>query len=186
MISNKNFTKDSCCQEKKTTCCSPKKSVVSNTKLDKTIKIDYLYLDKETCHRCIGTEDVLLESIEEIKSLLTSAGYKIIFNNIHIDSLDKAIKYQFETSPTIRINNQDISIAVEESNCKDCGDICGDDVDCRVWKYQGQTYDVLPKPFIMEALLKAVYAPTHQNLKTKKYLVPANIVKFFSAFKKKE
>ena len=44
-------------------CCS-------ETKEQKVIKIDYLYLDLKTCDRCVGTDVVLEEVIKQGKRLV--------------------------------------------------------------------------------------------------------------------
>ena len=68
--------------------------------------------------------------------MLESAGVEIIVNKIHINSKEKAIQYRFVTSPTIRVNGRDIQMEFKESLCETCGDLCGDEVDCRVWVYK--------------------------------------------------
>jgi len=52
---------------------------------------------------------------------------------VNITTKELAIQYQFISSPTIRVNGNDIVVELRESVCEDYGDLCGDNVDCRVW-----------------------------------------------------
>jgi len=81
----------------------------------KTVKIDYLYLDNETCTRCKDTEKQLDATLDEIDELLNSAGYKSTLNKIKMDTREKARKYQFTKSPTIRINDIDIGFVQKDN-----------------------------------------------------------------------
>lgn len=69
-----------------------------------------------------------------------------------------------------------------ESSCKACGDLCGDDVDCRVWNYEGAEYTEPPKELIINAILKAVYGEkTELENEKAEYKLPDNLNKFFDA-----
>ena len=63
--------------------------------MKKEVKIDYLYLDLETCDRCIGTDEVLEEVIKEITPTFSLAGYNIVYNKIKIENEAEAAKYYF-------------------------------------------------------------------------------------------
>lgn len=99
----------------------------------KKMVIDFLYLDLDTCVRCQGTESNLDVAISEVSAVLKSAGFEVSVNKINITTPELATKYEFLSSPTIRINGNDIALDVTETACLDCGDICGDSVDCRSW-----------------------------------------------------
>lgn len=58
---------------------------------------------------------------------------------------------------TIRINGQDVCSSLSESNCGCCGEISGTIVDCRVFEYNGEKFEVPPKEMLADAILKAVY-----------------------------
>ena len=163
--------------------CCPQKQV------DKKIDIDFLYLDLNTCKRCQGAESNLDQAINEVSAVLTSAGYEVSVNKVNISSPELAIKHGFLSSPTIRINGNDISLDVTETSCKDCGDICGDSVDCRSWVYEGVEHPEPPKEMIVNAILKEVYGGHSESPKSKKeYLLPDNLRAFFTgtAAKKEE
>jgi hypothetical protein len=161
------------CYSGKSGCCSPKQE-------KKTIMIDFLYLDLSVCERCQGTENNLDDAIKEVSVVLKAAGYDIVVNKVNITSKELAIKYDFVSSPTIRINGNDIALEVKESTCKECGDLCGDNVDCRVWSYDGALYSEPPKALIVNAILKEVYADTNTTtIKKAEYKLPHNLEVFF-------
>ncbi len=73
---------------------------------------------------------------------------------------------------------------VKESLCESCGDLCGDEVECRVWVYQGKEYTVPPKAMIMEAILKEVYGGDKgSNIVEQEYVMPENLKQFYAAMK---
>lgn len=86
----------------------------------KEISIDYLYLDLDTCDRCIGTDAVLEDVIVELTPALELAGYSISYSKIKIDNEELAVQHRFVSSPTIRVNGRDICDEVKESDCG-CG-----------------------------------------------------------------
>ena len=50
----------------------------------KTVMIEYLYLDLETCDRCMGTVDVLDEVVEELTPVFEKEGYKVAYKKTEI------------------------------------------------------------------------------------------------------
>ncbi|HHV97264.1 MAG TPA: DUF2703 domain-containing protein, partial [Clostridiaceae bacterium] len=154
----------------------------------KKIIIDFLFLDLSICTRCQGTESSLEEAIKDVAKVLELAGVEVVLNKIHIDSKEKAIQYRFESSPTIRINGKDIQLEVKESLCESCGDLCGDEVDCRVWIYEGKEYNVPPKAMIIDAILREVYsdkkAQSNDIVDREAYQLPENLRRFFESVKK--
>jgi len=160
-------------------CCSPNQE-------KKKIVIDFLYLDLSVCERCQGTESNLEEAVNEVSNVLKAAGYEIAVNKINISSKELASKYEFLSSPTIRINGIDIDLDVKESACKECGDLCGDSVDCRVWIYEGVEYSEPPKAMIINAILKAIYVNNRATQISKsEYILPQNLRLFFDSLNRK-
>ena len=70
-------------------------------------------------------------------------------------------------------------------SCESCGDLCGDNVDCRVWVYQGQEYTVPPKAMIIDAILKEVYNSNDKKEEMQEYILPENLKRFYETMKKK-
>lgn len=154
-------------------CCEPKQQL-------KQLKVDFLYLDLSVCERCQGTENSLTEAIREVSGVLSAAGYEVVLNSVNITTKALAEEYRFLSSPTIRINGRDIAMEVKESLCTECGDLCGDTVDCRVWVHEGQEYSEPPKAMIVNAVLKAVYGNEgFSGADNGIYVMPENLRIFF-------
>src|SRR5690554_6535002 len=98
-----------------TPCCSCGSNCYEPEQPVKKLIIDFLYLDLTVCERCQSTENSLDEALKEVSAILKSAGYEIVVNKININSEELAIKHQFVSSPTIRINGNDIAMEVQES-----------------------------------------------------------------------
>lgn len=154
-------------------------------KKKKVIRIDYLYLDLKTCDRCVGTDEVLEAVIKQLTPAFALAGYTIDYHKIEIMSEEDARKHWFLSSPTIRVNHRDICDEIIESDCGCCGEISGRQTDCRVFKYEGQLYEVPPKAMLAELILK--YAFYHNNHKPiENYQLPNNLKTFFEGKKQKQ
>ena len=153
----------------------------------KEIIIDFLYLDLSVCTRCQGAEHSLDEAIKEVGIVLEATGTAVKVNKINVDSAELAVVHKFLSSPTIRVNGQDIQMDYKESLCESCGDLCGEQADCRVWIYQGREYDVPPKAMIIEGILKAVYGG-HLDAGTiePQYVLPQNLRHFYEAMENKK
>jgi len=166
-------------------CCgdAPKESGVKK----RSIVIDFLYLDLSVCTRCQGTDTSLDEALAEVSKVLEATGVEVVVNKINVTNEELAIKHKFISSPTIRVNECDIQMEVKESLCESCGDLCGDEVDCRVWVYQGQEYTVPPKAMIIDAILREVYGGGEdKNAVMQEYALPENLKKFYRTQKTKE
>ena len=144
--------------------------------------IDFLYLDVSVCERCQGTDNSLDEAIKDVSNVLKSTGIDVKLNKINVLNEELAKKYKFLTSPTIRINGRDIQMDYKESMCESCGDLCGDEVDCRVWIYQGKEYTKPPKAMIIETILKEVYSGViSDNQEQNEYQIPENLRRFYQS-----
>lgn len=165
--------KVSCCGEG-SDCCKEVKS--------KQLDIDFLYLDLSICERCQGSNQNLIDAIELLKPIFNKLGYVTKVNMINVNSEELAVKHKFYSSPTIRINNQDIELEVKEDNCKSCGDLCGDTVDCRVFTYEGKEYHEPPVEMIVDSILRSIYVPS-QKKESDTYVVPDNLLKFYRSKK---
>lgn len=145
-----------------------------------------MYLDVTVCERCQGTDKSLDEAIGEVANILAATGIDVKVNKINVLNEELAIKHKFLTSPTIRINGKDIQMDYKESLCESCGDLCGDEVDCRVWIYQGKEYSSPPKAMIIEAILKEVYGEKSEKQEKKEYVIPENLRKFYKSRRSKQ
>jgi hypothetical protein len=169
----------SCCQPG---CCSEPSN---HNQQKRKLTIDFLYLDLNVCVPCQGADGSLDEAVADVATDLETTGITLETNKIHITSAEQAIEYKFYSSPTIRINGRDIQLETKEALCESCGDLCGDEVDCRIWLYQGKEYTVPPKAMLVEAILREVYGNATSAPANEQYVLPENLKKFFSSMEKK-
>ncbi len=169
-----------CCSGSSGCCGTSQEKVQVKKEAKKQLDIDFLYLDLSVCERCQGTETNLDKAVDEVSVVLKSAGYEVNVNKVNIITRELAMKYEFVSSPTIRLNGKDIALEFKESLCQDCGDLCGDSVDCRVWVYEGVEYNEPPKEMIVNAILKEVYVGGVSTAsKKEEYVLPSNLEVFF-------
>lgn len=168
-------------QESEESCCSCGCGESSGKK----VLVEYLYLDLQTCDRCIGTDNVLDEVIMTLTPALQMAGYEVEYNKIKMETAELAEQYQFLSSPTIRVNGQDICQSVAENSCGCCSDISGTDVDCRVFEYNGETYEIPPKEMLAVAILQVVFGQAEPGCSCGGYELPENLKDFFEGKKNK-
>lgn len=145
-------------------------------------------MDLEVCEPCRGTGSSLEGALLEVSHVLEATGIEVDVRKIHVQNAEQALALGFVSSPTIRVNGRDIQLEVRESLCPSCGDVCGGDVDCRVWFYQGKEYPVPPKGLIIEAILREVYKEPGKDNAEQPHPseLPENLKKFFAAKRKKE
>jgi hypothetical protein len=146
---------------------------------EKKVTVEYLYLDLQTCDRCIGTDQVLDEVMLALTPALKLAGYLVEYNKIEMKTAEIAERYQFFSSPTIRVNGHDICMSVKENSCGCCSDISGTDVDCRVFEYNGEAYEIPPKEMLAESILRAVFGQIEGGRSCGNYKLPENLKLFF-------
>lgn len=168
-------------QEQADPCCP----CGCGTTSKKKVVVEYLYLDIETCGRCIGTDNILDEVMITLTPTLNIAGFEVEYNKIEMNTAEVAKQYKFLSSPTIRVNSQDICQSVEENSCGCCSDISGTDVNCRVFEYNGQTYEVPPKEMIAKAILNEILGYTEAGYSCEKYELPGKLREFFEGKKNK-
>lgn len=168
-------------QESEATCCSCGCESAS----EKKIVVEYLYLDLQSCDRCIGTDNVLDEVMMTLTPALQMAGYEVEYKKIKMGTAKLAEKYRFLSSPTIRVNGQDICRSVAENSCGCCSEISGTDVDCRLFEYNGKAYEVAPKEMLAESILQAVFGPSERGCSCGGYELPENLKTFYEGKKSK-
>lgn len=151
---------------------------------DRKLTIELLALDLETCGRCTGTDANLDSAINTVAEVLRQGDVEVDVRKTVVQSAAQAERLRFESSPTIRINGRDITLTLRESNCADCGDICGCEgqVDCRVWVWRGQEHTEAPKALIIDAILNAysqAWSPAPEP--TGRFRLPDNLRRYFEA-----
>ena len=169
------------------TATSPQLSAPTTS--PRSIEIELLALDLNTCTRCVGSQTNLEHALATTQHVLHVTGHDVQVRTILIESEEQARQYHFVTSPTIRVNGHDIALETLESHCDSCTDLCGceEGTNCRVWRYQGQEYTEAPVGMIVDALLREVYSGA-QPLGTPPPVreVSENLTRFFHSKAKKE
>ncbi|WP_049981513.1 DUF2703 domain-containing protein [Halolamina rubra] len=124
----------------------------------RSITVDFLYLDNESCDRCTGTEASLETALERVEPVLDTLDVGVTVRDVHVSTLEAAEATQLAVSPTIRIDGRDIQPDYLESTCESCGDLCecDGDVDCRLWNYRGGEHSTAPVGLLVESLLEAI------------------------------
>jgi Domain of unknown function (DUF2703) len=148
------------------------------------IDIDFLFLDLNTCARCVGTDQNLEKALSAVEQFLAFVDVEVRLDKILIDSPEKAAAYRFVTCPTIRVNGRDIALETRESKCDSCTDLCGctEGTNCRVWVYRGQEYTEAPVAMIVEAILEEAFQRRQPAMETTSPYedVPENLKRFFA------
>ena len=152
----------------------------SVTAIGETVAIDYLYLDLASCDRCIGTEQVLDEVVATITPALALAGFQVKYQKTEMTTPEVALRHRFLSSPTIRVNGMDIVAAVSENHCGCCSAISNSDVDCRIFEYEGATYEVPPKQMLAEGILRAVFGSKPDREEPEHFHLPDNLMSFYA------
>ncbi|NCB52817.1 MAG: DUF2703 domain-containing protein [Clostridia bacterium] len=168
-------------QESEDSCCS----CGCEASYEKKAVVEYLYLDLQTCERCIATDNVLDEVIMTLTPALRLAGFDVAYNKIEMKTAELAEQFKFLSSPTIRVNGRDICTSVRENSCGCCSDISGTDVDCRVFEYNGESYEIAPKEMLAEAILKSVFGQPEADCSCGGYKLPENLKTFYEGKKNK-
>jgi hypothetical protein len=125
--------------------------------IDRVMKVQLLYI--LDCHWCVKTEELVKGSLEELV-------VKAEVEKILIDKDQKARKYSFVGSRTVRINGKDVQKEVSKGQCLPCEELaeyregtiefvkqecmCG----CGIYFCKGKQYPYAPKEMIKEAIEK--------------------------------
>jgi hypothetical protein len=149
------------------------------------IDIELLALDLNRCTRCVGTLDHIEKAIDIVRPVLEGMEAQVNVRKIVIESEEQARHYQFGTSPTIRINGEDIAFETLESKCESCTDLCGCDegTSCRVWRYQGEEYTEAPVGLVVESILREIFDSSRESIGEMPVYsgVPENLRRFFKS-----
>jgi NAD-dependent dihydropyrimidine dehydrogenase PreA subunit len=144
------------------------------------VHVEYLYLDLQTCDRCLGTDKVLDEAMAVLTPALRLAGYAVEYHKVKVETAEVAERQQFWSSPTIRVNGRDVCLSVKENSCGCCSDISGTNVACRVFEYNGEEYEVPPIEMLAKSILQNVFGHIETGCDCGKYELPENLKNFFA------
>lgn len=145
------------------------------------VAIDFLYLDLDTCDRCRGTDTNLDTALNEVAQLLQAADIQVTVRKTLVAAEAQARELGFVSSPTLRVNGQDIAVELRESRCDAEACACNGSIDCRVWTWQGEEYTEAPTPMIVDAILREIYRGSDRPAAEPVPVdVPENLKRFFS------
>ncbi len=110
------------------------------------VEIAFHFLDDEVCGRCRETGSQLDATLETLRPVAELLGIGLDVRKTKVESVEQAGELGFASSPTIRVNGTDIAPEIEESVCEPCGDVCGcgEDFQCRVWRWRGEVHRAAP------------------------------------------
>jgi hypothetical protein len=149
------------------------------------VRIDFLYLDLDTCTRCRTTDTTLFRALELTHPALEAAGVGVTVTKTLVGDERQAQAYGFVSSPTIRINGVDIAGQLVESACDTCAEACSCEgkIDCRDWIWRGERSTEPPVGLIVEAIMgqafgteAAVASPPPATME-----IPENLSRFFAS-----
>ena len=150
----------------------------------RSLRIDLLFLDLTTCTRCLGANRSLEAALERVGEVLRAAGVEPEVSKIRVESAEHARAVRFVSSPTIRVDGEDVALELRESPCgsEACTDGCGADTACRVWVYRGAEYTEPPVEMIVDAILRRVYggAAAPRAGVVAAFELPENLARFFA------
>lgn len=158
---------------------------MSGTSSDRSVSIEFLYLDMTVCDRCTETGKNLRTAIDAVRPALSRAGVDLRLHTLHIASEAEARRHRLVSSPTIRIDGEDIAAELIETDCASCGELCNcaGGVECRVWRWNGTDYTAAPVGMIVDAILRSALRPASGAQASRPagtYETPENLRRFFA------
>lgn len=154
-------------------CCSGTEADEPNTGHKEVVIVDYLYLDLSVCERCQGTDERVAKAVELVRPIMDMAGYNIVMNKVEIADERLAERFEFLSSPTVRVNGVDICPEVIENDCSSCRTLSDYEVNCRQFAFNGKLFEVPPTAYIVKRLLEIVFQ--HEKPAYGEYAMPENI-----------
>jgi len=146
---------------------------------DKIILVEFLFLNLDTCTRTIEAKSNLFKAIDILKGPLELAGYSFEIQGIKVNNEKDAREFEFETSPTILVDFQDILGGIRENLCDDCSLLKNREIRCRAYAYNNLIYNVPPIGMLVEGILKAVFSG-QKVIDNDSYKIPQNIINFLN------
>ncbi|MDO4502817.1 MAG: DUF2703 domain-containing protein [Coriobacteriia bacterium] len=139
-------------------CCDPEATVDDpNLERKETVIIDYLYLDQSVCDRCQGTDTRVFAAVDILRPIMDMAGYNLVVNRVEIENEYLAQRFEFASSPTVRVNGVDICPEIIENECDCCRTLSSYDVFCRQFDFNGKLYEVPPTAYVVKRILEIVF-----------------------------
>jgi hypothetical protein len=118
------------------------------------VRVEFLYLDRETCERCRGAEAAVESALAAVRPALALAGAGVVLDRVHVDSAATAERVGLEVSPTVRVDGRDVQPDFDTSACDCAGD---ESVPCRLWRDGERMRERAPAGLVADAVLSAAY-----------------------------
>jgi hypothetical protein len=150
----------------------------------RTVTVDLLYLDRESCSRCRDPAGARETAVDRVADLLADLEVAVEVRSVQVDTVAAARRTGLSVSPTVRVDGRDVQPDHEANPCGDCTDL-GDgteSVDCRLWRYRGETHESAPVDMLVEAVLRAAVGSAHSPTRRRRETggdVPADLRRFF-------
>lgn len=152
----------------------------------RTVDVELLALDLDTCDRCCGTDASLDAAVEQAAAVLRAEGVALRVTKTVVSSVAQAQALRFASSPTVRVGGRDVAVETRESACGPCGDLAGTDVACRVWVHEGEEHAVAPVPMLVDAILAHARRADAPPAPAAPFVVPENVRRFLEGVASRE
>lgn len=172
-----------CCPGAGPSCCA---GAASNAAPPRRLEIELLALDLATCTRCTDAAAAIEAALVDLEPILAQVGMGVRFAKRVVRTEAEAVEHRLLSSPTLRIQGEDVALELRESRCDDCCALAsGSSVDCRVWLWQGREYSSPPKALFLDALLRgyarAMAPRPAAAADPAPFVLPENLRRFFAA-----
>ncbi|HEY5513084.1 MAG TPA: DUF2703 domain-containing protein [Geomonas sp.] len=123
----------------------------------KKLTIEWRHYGKEgaTCDRCAATGSSVKGVVSELSNELADKGITVIFTETVLpeELMAQSNMLLFDGVPLEAILD---NAATDENPCPSCSCLTGSDTSCRTVKYDGKTYEEIPRELIRQAARKAL------------------------------
>jgi hypothetical protein len=127
------------------------------TEEPRLLGLDFLYLDRRVCARCVAAGEALDAALAAAAPALAALGVAVERRDIHVATATDAAAHDLRLSPTVRLDGRDLQPEAARDRCESCGTLCGcaEGIDCRLWRWQGERHEAPPVGLLVDALLRA-------------------------------
>jgi len=155
----------------------------------RVVDLELLAIDLSRCTRCVGTLANIETAVRILQPVLEATGIDVQVRKVRVESEEQARQHRLVSSPTVRIDGQEIVTETLESQCETCTDLCNCEAGtaCRVWRYRGQEFTEAPVGLLIEALLRAIVGTdTRAAAASADFAgVPENLRRFFAGVERR-
>lgn len=124
--------------------------------MTKKLRIEFKYLDRNTCSRCRTTDKIVEKTLHDLQDAIQDAGVEVELKTTKLPIS------KLSQSNSVLINGIDIQDLINEGKtqrytpCRGCSTIMDGSCDCRAYTYRGKKYTNIPKGMLREAIQKSL------------------------------